>query len=82
MAEQDLINKTEAIELGINQVEYSNTPDGPVVHIFGRTPDGTYAEVRVTGFKPYFYAGSSLTPWLHFDFTRYSRICSHNGYVC
>ncbi len=56
MAEQDLINKTEAIELGINQVEYSNTPDGPVVHIFGRTPDGTYAEVRVTGFKPYFYA--------------------------
>lgn len=44
------------LRLAINQVEYSNSPDGPVIHIFGRDAAGTAAHVRVTGFKPYFYA--------------------------
>jgi DNA polymerase I len=37
-------------------VEYSNTPGGPLIHIFGREPDGTARHLEVTGFRPYFYA--------------------------
>ena len=42
-------------EIAINQVEYSNTPDGPVIHIFGRDRDGIAHHIRVTDFRPYFY---------------------------
>ncbi|NYT05294.1 MAG: DNA polymerase [Methanomicrobiales archaeon] len=42
--------------IAINQVEYSTTPEGPLIHIFGRRPDGDAVHVRVSGFKPYFYA--------------------------
>jgi DNA polymerase, archaea type len=41
--------------VAINQVEYSNSPDGPVVHIFGRDVRGKAVRIDVTGFKPYFY---------------------------
>jgi DNA polymerase I len=40
----------------INQVEYSVAAEGPIVHIFGRDPDGEAAHVEVSGFRPYFYA--------------------------
>ncbi|HUU75363.1 MAG TPA: DNA-directed DNA polymerase [Methanoregulaceae archaeon] len=43
------------IVLAINQVEYSNTPDGPLIHIFGRTADKEAFHLQVTGFQPYFY---------------------------
>jgi DNA polymerase, archaea type len=43
------------ISLAINQVEYSRAPDGPVIHIFGRTVQGKAIRLDVTGFKPYFY---------------------------
>jgi len=43
------------MEIAINQAEYSNTPDGPVVHIFGRETNGTFHEVKVSGFLPYFW---------------------------
>ncbi|MDD1671779.1 MAG: DNA-directed DNA polymerase [Methanomicrobiales archaeon] len=39
----------------INQVEYTNSPEGPVIHIFGRTEEGRFVHIEVTGFKPYFY---------------------------
>ena len=42
-------------KIGINQVEYSNTPDGPLIHIFGRDEHGQAQHLQVTGFKPYFY---------------------------
>jgi DNA polymerase I len=42
-------------EIAINQVEYSNTPEGPVIHIFGRDRDGIAHHIRVTDFRPYFY---------------------------
>ena len=42
--------------LSINQVEYSNGPEGPIIHIFGRDTDKKPYEVRVNGFLPYFYA--------------------------
>jgi DNA polymerase I len=43
------------LQLAINQVEYSNAPDGPIIHIFGRDRNGAAARIDVTGFKPYFY---------------------------
>ena len=41
--------------IAINQVEYSNSPDGPVIHIFGRDAQGRAVRLDVTGFRPYFY---------------------------
>ncbi|MGD1005379.1 MAG: DNA-directed DNA polymerase [Methanoregulaceae archaeon] len=43
------------LEVAINQVEYSNTPDGPVIHVFGRDRLGVAVRIDITGFKPYFY---------------------------
>ena len=43
------------IKIAINQVEYSRTPDGPVIHIFGRDVQGKSVRIDVTGFRPYFY---------------------------
>jgi DNA polymerase I len=42
-------------EIAINQVEYSNTPGGPVIHIFGRDREGNAHHIQVTDFRPYFY---------------------------
>jgi len=48
------------IDLAVTQVDYSIEGQGsdeyPVVHLFGRTPDGTAEHVRILGFEPYFYA--------------------------
>ena len=41
--------------IAVNQVEYSNTPDGTVIHIFGRDESKAENEIVVTGFRPYFY---------------------------
>ena len=41
--------------LAINQVEYSNAPGGPLIHIFGRDAKGRAIRLEVTGFMPYFY---------------------------
>ncbi|MDE4908956.1 DNA-directed DNA polymerase [Methanogenium marinum] len=49
------MSKNDGLSLAINQVEYANTPDGPVVYIFGRDPSGTAHQIDVTGFQPYFY---------------------------
>ncbi len=43
------------IRIAINQVEYSNSPDGPVIHVFGRDVQGKAVRLDVTGFRPYFY---------------------------
>jgi len=43
------------VMLAINQVEYSNSPNGPVIHIFGRCADRKAARIDVTAFRPYFY---------------------------
>ncbi|MDV0444415.1 DNA-directed DNA polymerase [Methanorbis rubei] len=44
------------ITIAINQAEYTNAPGGPVVHIFGRTTDGTAKHLQITDFRPYFWA--------------------------
>ncbi|MFD1634920.1 DNA polymerase domain-containing protein [Haloplanus ruber] len=49
-----------AVDLAVTQVDYTIEGQGadeyPVVHVFGRTPDGDPEHVRVLGFEPYFYA--------------------------
>lgn len=47
------------MDIAINQAEYSNAPGGPVVHIFGREADGTPHQLKVTGFRPYFWVRES-----------------------
>ncbi|KUK99776.1 MAG: DNA polymerase, partial [Methanomicrobiales archaeon 53_19] len=42
-------------DIAVIQVEYSNAPGGPLIHIFGRERDGSAMAVDVTGFRPYFY---------------------------
>ncbi len=44
------------IRIAINQVEYTNSPQGPIIHIFGRDADASPVHLQVTGFRPYFYA--------------------------
>ena len=48
------------VDLAVTQVDYTVEGQGadeyPVVHLFGRTPDGDAEHVRVLGFEPYFYA--------------------------
>ena len=46
---------TGGVSIAITQVEYSNSPSGPVIHIFGRDISGTAHHLEVTGFRPYFY---------------------------
>ena len=43
------------VKITISQVEYSNAPDGPVIHIFGRDVRGKAVRLDITGFRPYFY---------------------------
>lgn len=47
---------TGRIRVAISQVEYSNTPGGPVIHIFGRDAARNPVQIEVGGFLPYFYA--------------------------
>ncbi|QLG47353.1 DNA-directed DNA polymerase [Natrinema halophilum] len=51
------------LELAVMQVDYTIAGYGdeerPIVHVFGRTPDGDLEHVQVVGFRPYFYAPSN-----------------------
>ena len=47
---------TKPVSVSINQVEYSNTAEGSIIHILGRDESGNACEIRVNGFRPYFYA--------------------------
>ena len=50
----------ERIDLAVMQVDYTIVGSGdkerPVMHVFGRTADDELRQVRVHGFRPYFYA--------------------------
>ncbi|WP_435345504.1 DNA-directed DNA polymerase [Haloarchaeobius sp. HRN-SO-5] len=64
----DIVESDEALfpdpdgvlELAVMQVDYTVEGAGeheqPVMHVFGRTEDGTAEHVMVFGFQPYFYA--------------------------
>ena len=47
------------LTIAINQVEYSNTPDGPIIHIFGRDSGGDCPPDRCYRFSAYFYVPES-----------------------
>jgi DNA polymerase, archaea type len=49
------ITQSSGINIAINQVEYTRTSEGPVIHIFGRDIQGKSIKIDVTGFCPYFY---------------------------
>ena len=65
-------------ELCLTSAEYSNRPDGPLLHIFGRDVDGNAQRVDVTGFYPYFYAPfteeNRITPEMHPSTEEYHSI--------
>jgi DNA polymerase I len=46
-------------QISINTIEYSVSPEGPIVHILGRDAQGIARRLDVTGFRPYFYSLSS-----------------------
>jgi DNA polymerase I len=64
----DVVDLTEAalpdadghLDLLVTQVDYTVAGSGdteePLVHVFGRTAEGTAEHVVVRGFRPYFYA--------------------------
>ncbi|WP_408958960.1 DNA-directed DNA polymerase [Natrinema sp. 74] len=58
--EETLPEAQGELELAVMQVDYTIAGYGdeerPIMHVFGRTPDGTLEHVQVVGFKPYFYA--------------------------
>ncbi|MDR3101643.1 MAG: DNA-directed DNA polymerase [Methanocalculaceae archaeon] len=58
---------SQTIAIAINQAEYTNAPGGPVIHIFGRTADGTAHHLRATGFRPYFWIWEKETYLPHPD---------------
>ncbi|MBN2734138.1 MAG: DNA polymerase [Methanomicrobiaceae archaeon] len=51
-----MTQENNPLKLAINQVEYSNSPQGTIIHIFGRGESGESRQIVVTGFRPYFYA--------------------------
>ncbi len=60
-AEEDTVETPEgAVDVGVTKVDYTvrdrDSEPYPVVHVFGRTPEGDSQHVEVTGFRPYFYA--------------------------
>jgi len=60
MEEREKDVDTDSIALAINQVEYSNTPGCPLIHVFGRDADKKAFHLQVTGFQPYFYAPAKM----------------------
>jgi DNA polymerase I len=60
------LDRFSGLKIAINQVEYSNSPDGPIIHIFGRDVQRKATRLDITGFRPYFYIpaeqAESITP--------------------
>ncbi|QRV15551.1 DNA polymerase elongation subunit [Haloterrigena salifodinae] len=58
--EETLPEPQGELELAVMQVDYTIAGYGdeerPIMHVFGRTPDGELEHVQIVGFQPYFYA--------------------------
>ncbi|MFA9415325.1 DNA-directed DNA polymerase [Natrinema sp. HArc-T2] len=74
------------LELAVMQVDYTIAGYGdeerPIMHVFGRTPDGELEHVQVVGFKPYFYAPTDTLerpPEEAYDRLTGSREFDHDG---
>jgi DNA polymerase elongation subunit (family B) len=59
LSEEQFPRVDERVEFAVTQVDYTIEGYGdeeyPVLHVFGRTTDGETVQVRVHGFRPYFY---------------------------
>ena len=77
------LDSFSGLRIAINQVEYSRTPDGPVIHIFGRDIQGKSIKIDVTGFRPYFYVpadqAATLPASSHVDLETGTSYCSIRG---
>ncbi len=76
----------DTVSLAVAQVNYTVEGRGddeyPVVHVFGRTPDGTREHVRVLEFEPYFYtptAGLDEDPTEAYDAVLAARDAGSDG---
>ena len=76
----------DTVSLAVAQVNYTVEGRGddeyPVVHVFGRTPDGTREHVRVLEFEPYFYtptAGLDEDPTEAYDAVLAARDADSDG---
>ncbi|APW99344.1 DNA polymerase elongation subunit [Halobiforma lacisalsi AJ5] len=60
VVEETLPESDGELDLAVMQVDYTVAGYGdeerPIMHVFGRTPDGELEHVQVVGFRPYFYA--------------------------
>ena len=59
-SEQVFPEVERGVEMAVTQVDYtvegSGDDEHPVIHVFGRTPDGEVVHARIHEFRPYFYA--------------------------
>ncbi|ELZ25320.1 DNA-directed DNA polymerase [Natrinema limicola] len=84
--EETLPEPEGELELAVMQVDYTIAGYGdeerPIMHVFGRTPDGELEHVQVVGFKPYFYAPTETLerpPEEQYDRLTGSREYDHDG---
>ena len=84
--EETLPEPEGELELAVMQVDYTIAGYGdeerPIMHVFGRTPDGELEHVQVVGFKPYFYAPTDTLerpPEEAYDRLTGSRAYDHDG---
>ncbi|SDC16767.1 DNA-directed DNA polymerase [Natrinema hispanicum] len=84
--EETLPEPEGELELAVMQVDYTIAGYGdeerPIMHVFGRTPDGELEHVQVVGFKPYFYAPTDTLerpPEEQYDRLTGSREYDHDG---
>ncbi|ELY52066.1 intein-containing DNA polymerase II [Natronococcus jeotgali] len=60
VVEETLPESRGELDLAVMQVDYTIAGYGdderPIMHVFGRTTDGTLEHIQIVGFRPYFYA--------------------------
>ncbi|OLZ41472.1 DNA polymerase elongation subunit [Natrinema saccharevitans] len=86
VVEETLPEPEGELELAVMQVDYTIVGYGdeerPIMHVFGRTPDGELEHVQIVGFKPYFYAPTESLerpPEEEYDRLTGSREDDHDG---
>ncbi len=86
VVEETLPEPDGELELAVMQVDYTIAGYGdderPIMHVFGRTPDGELEHVQIVGFRPYFYAPTESLdrpPEEAYDRLTGSREHDHNG---
>ncbi|WP_049925763.1 DNA-directed DNA polymerase [Halopiger goleimassiliensis] len=84
--EETLPEAQGELDLAVMQVDYTVAGYGdeerPIMHVFGRTPDGELEHVQVVGFRPYFYAPTDTLerpPEEQYDRLTGSREHDRNG---